>query len=828
MEYKIIKTIEMKDTNNGALMQVINELEEEGIQTIKSEGRSFFPIESSTEAGAFVESIEDNAFELGLDHSKGVLVYCDTEHSKFIQSQKIMKLYGEMEEISDSESGISIANIPDLIELIQEKKREVEEEIEQLFPDEVSDPTNDEITDDVDGFDQDFDAIFDEILKEEESSELKDDRDVYVEENSDAVENKDMAESDLNDNKKSEVTPVEFRKEIATDDYLLEKAKIIFESEAPLTLPQFDELTNKEMQEQFISAQAEIEKARVKSINTIYQRLKEDTNESMQTIETHLLIDARKNHTRTLEVINENFKADAEKVIKDSSIEYKKEREQFIKAQIPALEKQYDALNFQNNEAVIDNLLTKLNNQKVEQINEENKKYQDYLNEIFDEGQEKMLGALEINDVLSEYNEIAEEQLNQLKTYAKGLKGQIGDTITKLLKERKSYKEQIESIRSEKEHLENQLISQSEMSEKQSQEKIKAALKQKEEAENQANKKLAQAEAESNEMLLKIKELEKALDARKEEAATQNTVVKEKLIPVNNYTLPTENFHQEEVVKADKVSYLKKVVFPYVLGTCAVASMIVGAMTLNGIKTEMSEGNDLQRTIFISQLESNKEYNKAANAMKQFGYNSDDIANMYLDNSDFNSAVEEDSDILPDVLHVIGETSENKKDDLNALKKIDNLSESQIASIDTRIDLLDKNLNDLEVASMKIENDQETINLAVSYLIQEKDFSEAETLLKDHPNKKLSKELSESKEKEQQIEKDALVKSISENEDQISGINKKNEELNKQIEILKSGNDKDKDKKVKEKEKEIENNKAKKEEMNKKLEEEKAKLEKMN
>ncbi|HIB1899780.1 TPA: hypothetical protein ACWWDF_002400 [Enterococcus faecium] len=817
METNIIKTIELNNANAAELEKIVKEVKDEGIHVYQVGGKYLFPIDNSEESELFVEEIEDHAFGLGLDYTKGALVYFEESSNRTATSSVLINDYAEEEQISEVGDGVSIANIPDFIEFIANNEEKSVAEMNELLPEIVA---NAEEVEDLEEFSDDIDAIFDEVLKDigdSDLEELDDEKEKLEVEETDAVKNTNPSEA-------KSIEPIHLRSEIASDSYLLEKARTIFDSQAPLNLPKYDEVTNKEIQQQFIMAQSEIEKAREKGIAEIYKRLKAETDDSMQTIETHLLREARENHNRTLHVINSNFKVDAESIVSDSDKQYEKERTNFIHAQIPALEKQYDALNQQNHQAVVDSTLNKLNNKKIEQINEENLKYQEYLNKIFDEGKEKMLNSVNVDDVIEQYNEIAEEQLNALKAFAGQLQGQIGETITKLLKERKTFKQEIKAIENEKHDLEVQLREQQGMTERESSERIQALLKEKEHAEKQAQLDLENALKKSKDLEAEVQVLERTLESK--QTAAEDLEM--------DYTVPTINLHtsleasEQPIVQpvplpTAKTSYWKKAIIPYILGTLTIGALFGGVYSLNGIKNEMHESTELQKTVYLSQLETNKEYDKLANTMDQYGYKPKDIARMYLDHDDYESAVREDNKLLSEVFSLIAEDPAHEKENLKKLQQVDTLTQNQVKSVETKIAILDDNLEEVKSRSVELVGDDGTVEQAVEYLIQKKAFTEADTLLTNHPNKDLKQKLETAKQDEDKAQVENAEKSVTDLENQVAEVNRQNEELNKQMAEAKKAEGKEKE--VKNKEAELGANTAKKEELNQKLVEAKKVLE---
>src|SRR5699024_11116030 len=91
-------------------------------------------------------------------------------------------------------------------------------------------------------------------------------------------------------------------------DYLMEKAIELFDSHNPMSLPEFDELTHKGLQERVLESQFTVREARDKGIHEIYHRLKDETSESAETIRSNIIEGARKKHEEALNKIDRNYK----------------------------------------------------------------------------------------------------------------------------------------------------------------------------------------------------------------------------------------------------------------------------------------------------------------------------------------------------------------------------------------------------------------------------------------------------------------------------------------------------------------------------------------
>ncbi|MCZ0856268.1 hypothetical protein OCL90_13925, partial [Enterococcus faecalis] len=80
------------------------------------------------------------------------------------------------------------------------------------------------------------------------------------------------------------------------------------------------------------------------------------------------------------------------------------------------------------------------------EIQEENKRFSEYVASIFKESDEETISSLALDDIIAEYNKVAEEQKDLLIIQAKGLKGQIGETMAKMMNERDALKKELKQI----------------------------------------------------------------------------------------------------------------------------------------------------------------------------------------------------------------------------------------------------------------------------------------------------------------------------------------------------------------------------------------------
>ena len=188
--------------------------------------------------------------------------------------------------------------------------------------------------------------------------------------------------------------------------------------------------------------------------------------------------------------------------------------------------------------------------------------------------------------------------------------------------------------------------------------------------------------------------------------------------------------------------------------------------------------------------------------MKEYGYNKDAIAGMYLENEDYISALKTDSSILPEFYVYLNEQEAKKQQEI--LKKIKDkkiLGDKQMQGVNLRLAVLGN-------------NKEEVVKLS----------DNAGNLLKTYPDEVLARELKQAKEEDTQAKIEATKKEITDIKNKIDTDSKKSSSLREELKKLTTSKDKDKDKKIQEKEKEITANDKEKDELQKKLAEKESAL----
>lgn len=820
----VIKGIEIIDD-----VSVIEEFE----QQVRNKGFSVYQVGSKTlyaigdsekERESLNEAIEENAFVLNLDYARAKLFYVKKETGQIRESKTLMEQFSLENDVDDILEGIPVSLLPELIDFVGDNPASVDEDISVLFDDMKTDDSGLEV------------ERLGEDVKEKSSDMLNDlDNDFVDDVEDDSIgdvleKNEDVPENTENVPEKAENVPQKQEEVLDEEqdnvekqykDYLMEKAIALFDSQQPMSLPQFDELTHKELQEQVIESQFTVSKARDKSINTIYNRLKNETTESIETIKTNVIESARKKHEEVLNKIERNYKYEVEKVLNEHNAEYEKDRENYIQSQIPVLRKQYDAKHGREYDSVLTAKIERLRKKSNEEIAEERERFQSYVDSVLDDSKEKAMSSVRIDDIIEEYNKITEEQRELLLLKARSKKKEIGSTLSEIVKERDQLKSEIDDFQ---EKLEAQKQSEQERIDS----GVSVALEQKKQELIKENKaKLDEAYNKEKDLVAKIERLERALATEK---AEKDSMKREYIEPAKEIAATEErdmiragnhpSYVQPETSKFRKIKFI--------VGCGVSASFLflsaVGVFTLSDIKDEMARSNYLDQSAYIAQLESDERYDKVAEKMKEFGYGDKSIAEMYLEHGSYILALKTDKSILPDVYTFVEQTSEDKEEQkkrLETVKKHVDLDDQELDGLNVRIAILDEDTEAINAFAFDKGVDADSAEKVVRYYIDTKDFESADKLLKEHPDEKLYEEMETAKSSEMKEKAESLKEDIESLEKKISDNDKKVKGLEKDLKKVKKSKNK------KKKEKEIKKNKDKKKELEKELEEKQNKLEEL-
>lgn len=804
----MIKTLEFIDANEEALTKFEQEVKKKNYKVYAVGEHLLFSFgDSLDEAQTFIDEVENSAFDLDIDYAKVKLVYLDKESGSLFASDSAIKDFADENFVDDYKEGLPISVVPYLIEYIFDNQEKFSNEMDKTTtPIETSDQQDSDFTDDVETENQAEDNSDDEFVDDvadEASSDSTDEKQQQASPEADQAQADDSAVTDQQDGAETQTEDQDAEDQADSEnypenknDYLLEKAIALFDSHRHIRLPQFNEVTNKELQKEVIDAQFTVAKARDAGIDAIYQRLKADQHDSKQVIEAHAIKQAREAHEEVVNKIERNLSGDINKLLTDNDARYEADREAYVQAQIPNLKKKYDADHYADYQSVMNEQIAQLRKRSQQEIEEENKRFADYVDGVFQDQDEKIVNSVELDDIMSDYNQVAEEQKDLLTTYAKGLKGQIGDTMSGIMQERDQLKDELHEV-----------ASQSEAQKANEQGRIQAGITKgiqetREQLKKQSQEELDQAFQKEQDLLKKVDALNETIDSLKKE----NKSLQREYIP------QMQENDQQQAQAGQTQPAMAQAVYPApdkrmtiiklaVSGVIALAFLGVGGVAvskLSNIGHELAVQNYVDKSRYLEQLEADGRYDKTADKMREFGAKKDSIASMYLAHGKYLSALKTDSGILNDFYSYVGKKNEDRqKEILENVASKNVLSASQKKGVKVRLAVLNKDTD--QVVKLTKRTDKDSAKVAIAYLIDQKDTKNAKDLLDKYPNKKLQSKLNK-------LEAENLKTEIADLKTKQADNSKKAETLNNDLQKIKDSKDKDKDQKAKDKEKEITDN----------------------
>lgn len=737
---KVVKVLEFIDANEDALSKFEQEIKKKKYTVYVVEEHLLFSFgETLDSAENFINELEDSAFDLDIDYAKVKFLYLNPETGKLVQSQTAIKDFASENDLEEYQGGMPISVVPYLIEYVFQNVERFKVEIDENFNEEEI-PSEAEKENFIDDFASDDSFVDDvseikkvEISSSEEVEILSEAPEQHsineVEEEQSVVEEPVVEEKEITAGEEVEHYPE------TTHDYLLEKSIALFDSHYHVRLPRFDEVTNKELQKEVVDAQFKVSKARDKGIDAIYKRLKAETKNSKQAVETHVIKQAREAHEEVLNTIERNLAVDINKLLTENDAQYERDREAYVQSQIPNLRKKYDSEHFSDYQSVLSSEIDQLRNRSKREIEEENKRFADYVENVFKNSDEEIIDSVVLDDIIAEYNNVAEEQKELLMIHAKGLKGQIGETMSNIMQERDNLKDELHEFESK---IEAQKIKE--------QERINAGVKagiqeEQERLKKQTQEKLAKASEKEKELIQKMDALSITIKRLEEE---NKSLKREYIAPVEESSkknsLTEEPMREIAYQKKDKRLTIAKLVVGSVIGVSMVFMAGIGVSNLMEIREELSQGNEIAQLRYLAELEADKKYDRVAKKMKELGYKKDSIALMYLENGFYTVALKTDSSILPE-FYTFAEkqNTDTQKEIFENVKRKELLKGKKLQGVDMRLAVLENNAE--EVIKLAQETDADSAKVAISYLISVKKLDEAKELLRTYPDEELSRKI---------------------------------------------------------------------------------------
>lgn len=828
----IIKSIEIID-DVEALKEFEENLQGKGF-TIYQVGEDKVLYSIDEDGGeALNEALEENAFVLNLDYARAKLVFIDKDGKKIADSKTFIKEFATENDVEDSEEGIPISLLPELIDYINENPQSLKEDISEVFnattgTSELDAKIIDKQQKTLETSDDEFiDDVEDEVEETEPETEIENDVTNTLEENTleEFVDEEPKIETDKVEAPKKKEKKVKDIPDLnKVKDPLMEKAILLFDTQQYIKLPVFDELTHKELQEQLIESHFTVSQARDRGINKIYERLKNETAESAQMVKDQVLKKARKKHEETIKKIENNYKIYVDQLLNKHNAEYERTREEFVQSQIPLIRKDYDAKHAKNHQSVINVEIEKLQRNSAKIMSQERKRYQEHVDQVLSDSKNQVISSVRVDDVIEEYNKIAEEQKELLLLQAKNTKQEIGVTLSEIVKERDNLKDQINDYQSKIDE-----IKQSEQERIES--SVTAAIQAKEQRILEDSKaELEKAMSKEKSLLSQIEQLEKDLASEKE---NKELMRREYIAPSEETVATSEDSegskrgHAEEGYLNAKSSRFSR--FKFILASTLSLTFLLlftfGVFVLSDIKSEMAKSNYIDQSSYLAQLEADGRYDKAATEMEKLGYGDDRISEMYLEHGAYLKALEADSAILPEVLkYADKKESEEKKQILENVKKGVNLDKKHKKGLDVRLAMADENTESVISLTEDVESvDADSIRAAASYLIDKKSFSPADRLVKSLKDDKLASDLSKARKADLTQKIDLTTTEVEALKKEQSEVVESGKKLEKELDKIKK-----KDKKARSKKQSaIKKNKAKQKELQESLSEKEKELEEL-
>src|SRR5699024_10613211 len=247
----LIKGFEIID-DASSLEEFEDKIRSKGLSVYQVGDRTVYGLgDTEKERDSLNDAVEDNAFILNLDYARAKLLYVNRETGQIRESKKLMEQFvSEVEDIEDASEGVPDSLLHELIDYVGEHSELVE---------------------------GDMTSVFNAVEQEEIGGTFRSEPGAE----DDKEESEDNETESVSEDEELEEGQEDTEKE--TKDYLMKRAVSLFDSQNPLSLPKFDELTHKELQRQVIESQFTVSKARDKGINEIYNRLTKHKDESLET-----------------------------------------------------------------------------------------------------------------------------------------------------------------------------------------------------------------------------------------------------------------------------------------------------------------------------------------------------------------------------------------------------------------------------------------------------------------------------------------------------------------------------------------------------------------
>lgn len=232
-------------------------------------------------------------------------------------------------------------------------------------------------------------------------------------------------------------------------DPILLKAIEIFDSQKKDLLPDFDELTHKQMQTEILNAHNAVADARSEVIFEMYQKMKKAIELSAEELDQEVLLPATSKHEKAINTIRKNLEIDIDRIRQESQQKYNDEREKAVQAKLPELRRQFDKENLEGHYKQVNTLINELSNEFNSKIQEENDNYNQYVNDLAETDQENVLQTLDFTELLDKYNNSVKRQKRELDQVANSFNDQLEEAVFQINQEKIELSDKINRLEKE-------------------------------------------------------------------------------------------------------------------------------------------------------------------------------------------------------------------------------------------------------------------------------------------------------------------------------------------------------------------------------------------
>lgn len=434
-----------------------------GLVAYTINSRVMISSENQESDGLLSDLLEENAFILGLDNTFVKLVYLNLETNEILESNLAITEFKReyLADLNDLDE-IPLSASTELVEFIHEYEDSIQDEVNQLdkvgnvsqpHDEHVAAPTSDDeslLEPDEDEFEDnvDFDASNDEEVEtdygtNETNSEFN------LTEQLEGVLNESISE----DNENDQVYPVKINhkekvvvpnsdiddaqphlesniegKTIYGNELFL-KAVSIFNENIAEELPEFDVLTHRELQQEVVQANFELERVKKETIQAIYNHLQQEKQELEDDLEEQIIEPAKQRHDATIEKLKRNLELQINRLQDEKENEYQADRERYVQSQLPVIRKKFDSEYLKEHNVAVQASIDAINEDINKSIINETEQYKKYVQNILEKQQEELFSNLSFDQELDHYKNSFAKQKSYLIKQAEKFETQVEEAI---------------------------------------------------------------------------------------------------------------------------------------------------------------------------------------------------------------------------------------------------------------------------------------------------------------------------------------------------------------------------------------------------------------